>query len=311
MPAMSLSAADHLAMLEAGARRAGIKYARLELPRAHRVTLGGLRLRYVDWGGGAGPPVVFLHGGGLTAHAWDLVCLAMRARWHCIALEQRGHGDSDWAPDADYSLSSLAGDAVAFLRHLGEGPVALVGHSMGALAAMLAVARHPELVAALAIVDVGPEPREEGADAIRALVAGGSEFDSLDAAVAAARRFNPMRSAESLRRSLLLNLKQLPDGRWRWKYDDRRYPLLRTDEYRAERRGLWQALAQVRCPALVVHGGRSRIFLAEDARRVADTMADGRMVTIEDAGHNVHSDAPRALATALDEFLGASFRPGC
>jgi pimeloyl-ACP methyl ester carboxylesterase len=300
---MSLPADEHLAMLRSGARRAGIDAANVALPAVRWARVGELRLRWLDWGGDASAPLVLLHGGGLTAHAWDLVCLALRERRHCIALEQRGHGDSDWSPEADYSLASIAEDAVAFLRQLGGGPVALVGHSMGALVSMIVASRHPELVDALAIVDVGPEPREEGADAIRALVAGGNEFESLDAAVAAARRFNPMRSAESLRRSLLLNLSPIPGGRWRWKYDPRRYPKLRSDAYREERRALWDALARVRCPALVVHGGRSRIFLAEDAERVVRTLPHGRGVTIDDAGHNVHADAPGELAAAILGFL--------
>src|SRR5439155_380644 len=89
------------------------------LPQDHEVTVGGMRLHYLDWGGKDSPPMVFLHGGALTAHTWDLVCLALRGDYHCIALDQRGHGDSGWAEDADYSIGAQLADTKGFVDKIG------------------------------------------------------------------------------------------------------------------------------------------------------------------------------------------------
>ncbi len=97
---MSLSAEEYREHLATTAVRAGFSFAGVVLPESHEVQVGRMRLHYLDWGNKHLPPMVFLHGGALTAHTWDLCCLALRDEYHCIALDQRGHGDSDWADDA-------------------------------------------------------------------------------------------------------------------------------------------------------------------------------------------------------------------
>ena len=107
---MSLSAAEYREHLETTAARAGFSFPDVVLPESREFHLGRMRFHYLDWGNKHLPTIVFLHGGALNAHTWDLCCLALRDDYHCLALDQRGHGDTDWADDADYSVGAQLAD---------------------------------------------------------------------------------------------------------------------------------------------------------------------------------------------------------
>ena len=301
---MSLTESEHQDLLRAGAQRWGLNGSALALPQAHFITVNGLRFRYLDWGGTATlRPILLLHGGGLNAHAWDLVCLGLRQQWHCLALDARGHGDSEWSVSADYSIDAHLADARAFLDHLQMAQVALVGHSMGGFTSIRLAAQQPQQVAALTIVDVGPEPRDEGTKQMRSFVGQGDDFASLDDAVRKVIEYSPKRNPDSVRRTLKLSLRQVDDSRWRWKYDPARYGQLRTERYRQDRLALWNDLRQVTCPAQVIRGEKSQIFLQEDAERVAAALPNGRWIGAPGAGHNVHSENPRVIIDSVRELL--------
>src|SRR5207248_1911376 len=214
----------HAGPLAPVGRASGVAWGEVDelvVPAEHAVVMGGLRLHYPDGGGGGRPPLVFLHGGCLTAHTWDLVCLAMRNEFRCLALDQRGHGDSEWSPTLDYAPAAHARDLEALVAHLSlERPV-LVGQSMGGMNALAYAARPGAQLAGLVLVDVGPDIRWQGAARIADFVQGPAELDSVEAFVVRARAFNPSRDPRLLRRSLLHNLRRLPDGRLTWKYDRR------------------------------------------------------------------------------------------
>src|SRR3974377_740488 len=131
--AMTLSADEYQDHLKTTAMRAGFSFDEVVLPEERRVALSGLGFRYLDWGTQGQRPILFLHGGALTAHTWDLCCLALRDEFHCLALDQRGHGDTDWAPDADYSIAAQREDVRGFVDKLGLDRFILAGMSMGAL----------------------------------------------------------------------------------------------------------------------------------------------------------------------------------
>src|SRR2546428_10158960 len=133
---------DELAHLELAAELAGVELPEVVLPEDRFVELNGLRLHYLDWGGEGRPRVLFLHGGGLTAHTWDLVCLALRADYHCLALDLRGHGDSDWSPGMDYSFEAHRDDVEAFADLLRLDRFVLVGMSLGGITALAYAGRH-------------------------------------------------------------------------------------------------------------------------------------------------------------------------
>jgi esterase len=301
---VSLAPEEFRAHLELSAATAGVELADLTLPAAHHVLLGRMRFHYLDWGTAGRPPMVFLHGGGLNAHTWDLVCASLRAERHCLALDQRGHGDSEWSPEMDYATESHVGDLDAFLTALGLERVVLVGMSLGGVNALAWAGTHGRRLAGLVLVDIGPEVRTDGVRKIAAFTSEATPLDSVEQFVDRALTFNPRRNRELLRRSLLHNLRRMPDGRWMWKYDQRhRGRTPDPDAYARRRALLWSAVDAVQCPTLVVRGAQSDVFHDDDAERLARRLRRGRWVRVEDAGHTVQGDNPAGLLVALRAFL--------
>jgi esterase len=282
------------------AAQAGLDVTEIAPPRDGYFASNGLRLHYLDWGQPSSRPLILLHGGALTAHTWDVVAMGL-PEFRCIAPDLRGHGDSDWAPDGDYSPDAYREDLEALLAHLEIQRSVLIGNSLGGATALRytahrAASEQPE---ALVLVDIGPEMREAGRQRLRAFTGGPRELDSVDEFVERALAFNPQRRPATLRRSLLNNLRQLPSGKWTWKYDPRRFGT-GPGPTAADR---WADVRRVSCPTLVVRGGRSDMFLDEDAQKLASTLHDGRWLRIDGASHTVQSDRPVALVAAVREFL--------
>ncbi|PYN18326.1 MAG: alpha/beta hydrolase [Candidatus Rokuibacteriota bacterium] len=301
---MSLSPDEFRAHLALASATAGLTLPDLVLPTAHHVILRGMRFHYLDWGTRGRAPMLFLHGGGLNVHTWDLVCAALRLERHCLALDQRGHGDSEWSPEMDYAIESHAADLDAFVDTAGLDRFVLVGMSLGGATSLAWAGAHSRRLAALVLVDVGPETRQAGRAKIAAFTSEATPLDSVEDFVNRALAFNPRRNATLLRRSLLHNLRQMPDGKWMWKYDQRHRGRA-LDPAATERRRelLWSAAAKVTCPTLVVRGAESDVFHDEDAERLARALPDGRWVKVERAGHTVQGDNPAGLLIALRKFL--------
>lgn len=301
---MSLSSEEYRDHLQSTSVRAGFNFEDVALPDERDVAIGGLRFRYLDWGTRGGRPILFLHGGALTAHTWDLCCLAMRDDYHCLALDQRGHGDSDWAPDIDYSIAAQREDVRGFAEAVGLDNFVLVGMSMGAINGLAYAIQYPETLSALVLIDAGPNVRRPGSSRIRDFVNGGAEPETLDAIIARALSFNPRRDPLILRRSLMHNLRESADGNWTWKYDRRRFQGMGGERHAEERQRLADGLAAVTCPTLVVRGAESDVFHDEDAERLAAGLPDARWLKIAKAGHTVQGDNPKDLVAALRDFLG-------
>src|SRR5690349_2646212 len=130
------------------------------------VLVGGLRLHYQEWGNASAPAIVMLHGFGVSGHMFDEFAERMENDYHLIAIDQRGHGDSDWSHEGDYSRVAFVADLEGFVRELGLERFILVGHSMGGLNAVAYTVKSPVRVRALVLVDVGPEAAKEGVDNI-------------------------------------------------------------------------------------------------------------------------------------------------
>jgi pimeloyl-ACP methyl ester carboxylesterase len=291
------------AHLELAAAVAGIEVEELVLPARHHVVVDGLRLHCLDWGGGAATPVLFLHGGCLTARTWDLVCLALRTERRCLALDQRGHGDSEWSPALEYGTDAHVRDVVGVLDHFGVGRAVLVGQSMGALNAVALAAGHPDRVAGVVAVDVAPRVDAEGTQRIVDFVTEAPAAGPFDALLELAASFNPRRDRRLLRESLMHNLRPLPDGRWSWKYDRRAISPEAVATIHAGIERLGTMARSVECPALVVRGASSDVVSDADAAAFAATFPHGRHATVPDAGHTVQGDNPRDLIEALRPFL--------
>jgi pimeloyl-ACP methyl ester carboxylesterase len=294
---------EGLRLLLEAASLADVEYEEAALPADRELTASGLKVHLLDWGNEGRPPILFLHGGTLTAHTWDLVCLALRADYHCLAYDLRGHGDTGWAADGDYSLEAHRADLEAVVQQLGLERFILVGMSLGGTTSLAYAGKRPETLSRLVLVDTGPETHAVGRRRITDFVTGPRELDSLDAFVERAIAFNPSRHPALLRRSLLYSLRQTPRGTWTWKQDPA-VQRAQTEADRAHRQELLRAaVPRVTCPTLVVRGGNSEVLHDEDAARLARALPRGAWVRIEGAGHTVQGDQPRAFVEALRRFL--------
>lgn len=274
------------------------------LPLSRFARLGELNFHYLEWGEPSAPPLILLHGGAQTAHTWDLVCLSLSKRYRCLALDQRGHGDSDWAPDLDYAIPTYRRDLQRFVDHLGIDRFILIGMSMGGINAMDYAATCGERLAALVLVDIAPEVERMGAErSILAAATAPASFPSLRHAVEHALRGRTGRDRRLVEIGLRRRMRPLPDGSWSWKYDRRRYASVGTEEFLEERRYLWGEVGRISCPVLVLRGALSDVLLDDGAARLAAALPRGEWKRIPDAGHSIQSDNPKGLAEAVEDFL--------
>jgi pimeloyl-ACP methyl ester carboxylesterase len=284
------------------ARAAGITFTSEILPEDKYVEANGMRLHYLDWGNPDKPKMLLLHGGAQSAHSWDFFSLAMRDHFHIVALDQRGHGDSDWSDAGDYDTSFHVADIQSFTDTIGYDRFVLVGLSMGGRNAYSFAAEHPDKVERLIVVDVGPDVKAEGQAYIREFLEGTETFESFDWLVERVKRFNPRRPENQIRGSLLNNLKQLEDGTWTWKHDRRRG--IRRDRGGEMNESAWAALAAVQAPTLVVRGAESYILSEQTASKMLATVANSQLVEVPNAGHLVQGDNPVGFERVVREFLG-------
>lgn len=272
-------------------------------PQERRVQARGLTFHYVEWGVPAAPPLLCLHGITQTAHSWDEVAADLAADYRVLCLDQRGHGDSDWAPEGDYTRQTQATDVDAITDALGLSRFVLAGMSMGGINSITFTTQHPQKVRALIIVDVSPEIQVKGVENIRSFIQAPDELDTFEAFVERAHQFNPRRSLENIRSRLSHNLKQLPSGKWTWKYDK----ALRSGErsFQASAlHNLWDDVRAIRCPTLIIKGGESDILSAESATKLQQAIPGSRLCVVPGAGHSVMGDNPSAFVAAAREFLG-------
>src|SRR4051812_21378284 len=160
------TAAERIEHLREVADLARVPVDEFVLPEERQVAGNGLDFHLLDWGTAGKPTVLFLHGGSLTAHTWDLVCLSLRPRYHCLAYDLRGHGDTSWSPSADYSLEAHRTDLESVVAGLGLGRFILVGMSLGGATSLAYAGRHADQLAGLVLVDVGPDGRAAGRNRI-------------------------------------------------------------------------------------------------------------------------------------------------
>ena len=272
-------------------------------PLHRNVEVNGLNLHYLEWGDPARTTVVLLHGLRGHAQSWDDVAAALSTDFHVLALDQRGRGLTDWAPDGDYSAAAFVGDLAGFCRVLGLASFVLIGHSMGARNAMAFAETHAHMLEKLVLSEFGPEIDPRGAQRIaQELIDVPEAFDTLDDAIAYMAQFNRYASAQVMRRRELYATRELPDGRIGWRYD--------REIREARRRGdpvppldLWPSLEKIACPTLVVRATETDVLRHEVAERMCAAIADARLVEIDRAEHMVFEDNPEDFIAAVRAFL--------
>ncbi len=278
-------------------------------PDAYLEGNGGVRIAADRWGE-SGQVVVLLHGGGQTRHAWKGTgeALAEAGMW-TWSLDARGHGDSDWAEDANYSQDAMVADLVEVVSGLDAGEPVLVGASMGGGVALCAVGEGVLSARALVLVDMAPRIEQAGANRIMEFMAQKPEgFESLEEVADAIASYQPQRERPRVLDGLKKNVRLDETGRLRWHWDPAYIAGGRQSEIEARHerlQGAAEKLATLEVPTLLVRGGLSDVLSEAGAQDFLATVPHAEYVNVTDAAHMVAGDRNDLFTTAVTEFLGA------
>lgn len=277
--------------------------------RRFKVT-GGIEVVADVGGDPSAPPVILMHGGGQTRHSWDGVMLELIQRdFHVLNLDARGHGESDWSPEGDYRLATLANDLLIIIDTLKQPP-ALVGASMGAATGLYAVGNSDrEIAKALVLVDLVPKVEQAGAQKIGEFMrAYPSGFVDLQQAADAVSEYYPHRPRPKDPSGLMKNLRRWDDGRLHWHWDpkfverdERAEPPQMGDQLRAAARG-------VDIPTLLIRGQQSDIVSDAGVADFKQLLPQLEVVDVSGAGHMVVGDKNDVFNQGLIEFLNKTIR---
>jgi pimeloyl-ACP methyl ester carboxylesterase len=261
-----------------------------------------------EWNRGAAsldgrPSILMLHGGGQNRFSWKNTGQILAEQgFHVVALDSRGHGDSDRAPGADYALETLRDDVLRVIDEIGR-PVALIGASMGGLTGILAAdAAGPGKVTKLVLVDVVPRFEKDGSARIRDFMfsnIGG--FDSLEEAADAVAAYLPHRTKPRSPEGLKKNLRER-DGRWYWHWD----PKLMTkpgDDPHLRVEKLEHAAIGLQIPILLIRGKLSDVVSPDGVKDFLDKVPTAEFVELSDAGHTAAGDDNDAFTEAVVQFV--------
>ena len=239
-------------------------------------------------------------------HSWDSFSETMCSEYRILALDQRGRGESDWAPDGDYSGEAYVRDLEGFCEAVKLDHFILMGHSMGGLNSMLFTGRHPSKVDRLIIVDIGPEGDPRGGARIkREIEAAQEEYDAFETLLQKQLQDNRWIAPEILRRRLTYQTTTLPNGKIGWRYD-----LEIRQQWRQDRRPaaaeLWPVIADIPCPTLIVWGTETDVLPWPVAQRMVEVMPQAQIAKVEQAAHMVMEENPARFNQVVREFLDST-----
>jgi pimeloyl-ACP methyl ester carboxylesterase len=258
-----------------------------------------------------GWPVLFLHGGGQTRHAWDRTAEYIASEgWLTVSLDLRGHGESQWSEKGDYSFTAFCADCLSVVDQLHHPPV-LVGASLGGISALLAEGTSDrEVASGLVLVDIAPKASPEGVKRIQDFMRSGLDgFDSLEEVAASIAAYTPQR----VRPTNLDGLKKVVrerDGRWYWHWDPRVLSQERTEVVAQRFAGLIDiALRNISIPTMLVRGLLSDVVTQEGVDYLVSQIPDITVVEVEGAAHMIAGDKNDAFSNAVDAFLRDRIAP--
>ena len=268
-----------------------------------------LRLHYVDWGNPEAPPLILQHGGRDHCRSWDWVAQELRHDWHVIAPDLRGHGDSAWSPDGEYSSFAFVYDFAQLIHTLGHDQVTIVAHSLGGNIATRFTGLYPDKVRKFVNIEgLGPSPEQAAiheavpyAQRLREWIAGRRKaagrlprrYASLADAHARMKEENAFLTDEQARHLTIQGVNRNEDGTWSWKFDNYLNVWPVSEFPREETEALWQAIT---CPMLLLYGADSFASNPERDGR-ARHFSTARVIEYENAGHWLHHDQ-------FDRFMG-------
>jgi len=272
------------------------------------------------WGSPGDPPVLLLHGGGQTRHAWGGTAKALAgAGWHAVSLDLRGHGESAWSPGGHYHHSNFAADVAAVAGSFEQPPV-LVGASLGGISALLAIAQAGEgIAAALVLVDIATRMERTGATRIVKFMLSKPEgYASLDEVADAIAEYNPHRPRPKDLKGLEKNLRRGEDGRYHWHWDPaflagpKRFSsteISETEHKVTDTNLLDKAAQDLSLPTLLVRGRMSDLLSEEGAKIFLQLVPHAKFADVSEAGHMVAGDRNDLFTKAVIDFLDQEVRP--
>ncbi len=286
------------------ARNMGVKFTKENSPNDKYITVNNLKFHYLEWGNSENPTIILIHGIAQTCHSWDFISLGLSEKYRVIALDLRGHGDSEWAPDKNYNIEAYSDDLHKIIEKLNLNNFILIGLSIGGKTCFTYASQHLEKIRALAIVDAAPENIQAGYKNMSKFMKQKDELDSIDEFIDRILKYNPRRSRQQAKGSIIHNIKQMENGKWTWKYDS----FFRTPQKHIQNpdkiaKTLWSRLEKVMCPTLIVRGAQSDLVASEITEKMSNIMNNATIVTVKNAGHLVPGDNPAGFQTAINNFL--------
>ena len=268
-----------------------------KVPVDSYISVGGVRVHYLDWGNAGAQPMVLLHGIQDCARSWDFFAEGLSVSHRVLALDNRGHGESEWAGPVRYGFSDYVSDLECLIDELRLQKIVLIGHSAGARYAFSYAANLPEAIESLVIVDIDPDAVNPTSGGMFAGYAKESdEWDSLDDVVERLRGRQPGSTDEMLLHQAEWMTRPLGDGRRIWKRDPAMLPAY-------ERPDLWDDLKRLSCPTLIVRGRQSELLNHEVAVRMREAVPGSRLAELEGAGHWIYQELPEAFEITVKWFL--------
>jgi pimeloyl-ACP methyl ester carboxylesterase len=250
------------------------------------------------------PTILFLLGSGQTRQSWGAALLqAAKRGYRAVALDQRGHGDSEWSRDGDYSLGGFAADARRVIEQIGGNPI-VVGASLGGIVGLLIAAAPPPALRALVLVDITLRVERKGAQEVAAFMdSAPTGFGSIEEAADAVAAYLPHRQRPKDTSGLMRNLR-LRDGRYYWHWDPAMLQMGRDAQLLdAKPNPLERAASAINIPTLLIRGGRSRIVSETGVREFLEAVPHAEFVEIPDAHHMVAGDTNDAFNEAVFRFV--------
>jgi pimeloyl-ACP methyl ester carboxylesterase len=266
-------------------------------------TVNGLRIHYVDWGpstssGASGPPLILIHGLDRVARTFDHVVPHFTGRYRVIAIDMRGHGDSDWDPQARYLVEDHVSDLEGLVAQLGLKNITLWGNSTGGRVVQVFAGKHPDLVTRVISEDVGPERPQQISDSYARRVKQQEQGWASEGELVATLMKGAGASEAVIRPYVRYGTKRRADGRLIWKRD----PNLVKGFVAAD---LWESVRNIRAPILYVLGGRSTIVPPAAQDTLRQTLERVTIVTIPGVGHYPSDERPAEFLAIVDQFLNA------
>ena len=243
-------------------------------PTDRFITVNGLKLHYLDWGNDSKPPFIMLHGISRVAHQFDHLAPSFQDDYHVMAIDMRGHGDSEWSPEGAYLVEDYVKDLEAFVDKLDLRSLTLLGNSTGGRVVQVYAGLHPDRVVRLISEDVGPERTTDIASAFtRQVEQEKNGWASENELIASLKQAMARTPEDILRAYAHYGSKRREDGRIVWKRD----PNLAKGFVPTE---LWQYVSKITCPTIYILGGNSRIVPAETQQKLKETIPGVQIVII-------------------------------